>query len=72
MIGIVEGLVARDIRRFSGGRESALLYHRAKKYIPVTFLVSIFLYLILPININPQWLFVPGASFILHWPLQLR
>lgn len=29
-VGLVDGLVERSIRRYSGGRESATLYHRAK------------------------------------------
>ncbi|MBK9705417.1 MAG: DUF4400 domain-containing protein, partial [Betaproteobacteria bacterium] len=29
-VGMIDGLVERSIRRHSGGRESATLYHRAK------------------------------------------
>jgi integrating conjugative element membrane protein (TIGR03747 family) len=33
LVGIIDGLVQRDIRRWSGGRESAFVYHWAKKFI---------------------------------------
>ena len=31
LLGIVDGLVRRDLRRWGGGRESSFVYHRAKK-----------------------------------------
>ena len=29
-VGLVDGLVRRDIRRFGAGRESGFIYHRAR------------------------------------------
>ena len=33
LIGLVDGLVQRDLRRWGGGRESSYLYHYAKKSV---------------------------------------
>ena len=32
LVGAVDGLVRRDLRRWSGGRESSFVYHHAKRY----------------------------------------
>lgn len=32
LLGAVDGLVRRDLRRWGGGRESSLVYHRAKRF----------------------------------------
>lgn len=32
LVGAVDGLVRRDLRRWSGGRESSFVYHHAKNY----------------------------------------
>lgn len=32
LIGVVDGLVRRDRRRWTGGRESSFVYHHAKRY----------------------------------------
>jgi integrating conjugative element membrane protein (TIGR03747 family) len=32
LLGAVDGLVRRDLRRWGGGRESSFIYHHAKRY----------------------------------------
>ena len=32
LVGVVDGLVRRDLRRWGGGRESSFVYHHAKRY----------------------------------------
>lgn len=32
LIGLVDGLVRRDLRKWSGGRESSFIYHHAKRF----------------------------------------
>ncbi len=59
--GLIDGLVQRDLRRFGGGRESALLYHRAKFYGTACLQWGLFLYLILPFAIQPEHLLLPFA-----------
>jgi hypothetical protein len=47
-VGMVDGLVERSIRRYSGGRESATLYHRAKYAIAGVVGSWLFVYVCLP------------------------
>lgn len=57
-VAFLDGLVERDLRKWGFGRESALLYHRARRYIPYSLLVSVVIYLALPISLAPTKLFV--------------
>ena len=61
LMGAIDGLVARDLRRFGGGAESSFMYHHLKKMIRPMFSVPIFLYLISPWSVHPTWLFGPFA-----------
>jgi integrating conjugative element membrane protein (TIGR03747 family) len=61
LVGFIDGLVQRDLRKFCGGRESALVYHRAKRYIMPTLMTGFFIYLILPLPLSPIWIFLPTA-----------
>ena len=64
MLGIVDGLVQRDLRRWGGGRESSYLYHYAKRSNGV-FLVSAWvLYLALPFSVPPVWIILPFATLL--------
>jgi integrating conjugative element membrane protein (TIGR03747 family) len=61
-VGLVDGLVRRDIRRFGAGRESGFVYHRAKALlIPMAVLPGI-VYLALPVSLHPLWILLPGAA----------
>ena len=33
LVGVTDGLVQRDLRRWGGGRESSFVYHHAKRFI---------------------------------------
>jgi len=59
--GMVDGLVARHIRKEGGGRESSWLYHRAKWAIITLSGTSIMVILLLPINYSPSWVLPAGA-----------
>jgi integrating conjugative element membrane protein (TIGR03747 family) len=60
MVGLVDGLARRDVRRWSGGRESAFLYHKAKNLINPAFTGGFTLYLTWPIGgFNPAWMVLP-------------
>jgi len=61
VLGIVDGLVQRDIRKFQGARESTYFFHRIKKAWHSSFFVPLFLYLVWPYAINPAWFLVPMA-----------
>lgn len=52
LVGIVDGLVQRQVRRFNVQRESGYLHHRAKAlFLPFTLLPG-FMYLVLPISVS--------------------
>ncbi len=59
LIFIIDGLVKRDIRKFQGARESALVFHRLKGFTGFCFFAPFFIYLSIPIAINPLFIFIP-------------
>ncbi len=61
-VGMIDGLVERSIRRCSGGRESATLYHRAKYAIACVAGLSLFVYVCIPAAVELQgWSWVTAA-----------
>lgn len=58
---LADGLAGRAVRRASGGRESASLYHRAKHLQVVLLVMSAAVGLLLPASIDPRYIWVPGA-----------
>ncbi|MCK2094576.1 TIGR03747 family integrating conjugative element membrane protein [Thauera aromatica] len=63
-VGMVDGLVRRDIRKFGAGRESGFIYHRAKaSLIPLAVLPWI-IYLTLPISVHPLLVLLPSAALL--------
>ncbi|MFV0277020.1 MAG: DUF4400 domain-containing protein [Parahaliea sp.] len=58
-----EGLVARDIRRYTGGHESSYVFHKAKRWIMPSVLLSITVYLLLPFSVAPALVFAPTMLF---------
>ncbi len=59
-VALADGLAQRSIRRASGGRESASLYHRAKHLqLMACALVAAFV-LLVPMSIDPRWIALPG------------
>jgi integrating conjugative element membrane protein (TIGR03747 family) len=61
LIGVIDGLVQRDIRRWSGGRESSFIYHWAKKLIMPSLTLPWMLYLAMPISLHPNLIVLPFA-----------
>lgn len=63
-VGLVDGLVRRDIRRFGAGRESGFVYHRAKAcLVPIAILPWV-VYLALPVSISPMFILLPCAALL--------
>ena len=58
---LADGLAGRAVRRASGGRESASLYHRAKHLQVVLLVASAAIGLLLPSSIDPRYVWLPGA-----------
>lgn len=64
--GAVDGLMRRDLRRFSADRESSFVYHRAKRTLLPLMVSPWLIYLSLPTSVNPIWVLVPCAA-LLGW-----
>lgn len=62
VVGLVEGLVRRDLRRWGGGRETSFLYHHGKKLLGPSILSCWVLYLILPVSVHPTLVLLPFAA----------
>lgn len=60
-VGLVDGLVRRDIRRFGAGRESGFLYHRAKASLMPLAMLPWVSYLALPVSVDPLLILLPSA-----------
>lgn len=61
-VGLVDGLVRRDLRRFGAGLESGFVYHRARAMIKPLAVAPWVLYLSLPISISPILVLLPCAA----------
>jgi integrating conjugative element membrane protein (TIGR03747 family) len=63
-VGLVDGFVRRDVRRFGAGHESGFLYHRAKaSLMPLALLPSV-LYLAVPVSVHPLVVLLPSAVLL--------
>lgn len=57
LLGLVDGLARRDLRRWSGGRESSFVYHHAKRYTAWALTGGFGLYLAWPFGgFNPAYM----------------
>ncbi|MCW2478039.1 TIGR03747 family integrating conjugative element membrane protein [Candidatus Symbiopectobacterium sp. NZEC135] len=63
-VGLVDGLVRRDVRRFGAGRESGFIYHRAKAALLPLAVLPWVTYLALPISMHPLLILLPGAALL--------
>jgi len=63
LVGLVDGLVQRDLRRWGGGRESSFVYHYAKKAMMPLVVMTWVSYLALPFSVHPVVIVVPFAMF---------
>lgn len=62
LLGLVDGLVQRDLRRWGGGRESSYLYHYAKNSVWMIMLSAWVIYLALPISLHPVFIVLPFSA----------
>lgn len=61
LVGFIDGLVRRDLRRFSSGHESGFVYHRARSAILPAAILPWVIYLALPVSVSPLLILLPGA-----------
>lgn len=59
LLGLVDGLSLREIRRAELGRESSYLFHMLNLWIARIIGLGLCLWVCMPAAINPQWFFVP-------------
>lgn len=64
LVGIVDGLVRRDIRRFGSGYESAFIYHHARRTVRPVFFLPWLIYLSLPFSLHPAVILLPAALLL--------
>ena len=61
LVAFTDGLLQRDLRRFGGGRESAYLWHYAKRWVAPMLALPVIIYLAAPFSIYPPYLIIPFA-----------
>src|SRR3546814_16519279 len=62
-VGLVDGLVRRDIRRFGAGRESGFIYPRPRASLIPLAVMPWVTYLALSLSVNPLLILLPSAAF---------
>lgn len=71
LLGAIDGLARRDLRRWGGGRESSFLYHRAKKATLWSLTVGFGLYLAWPFGgFNPAYMVLVFTALV-AWSLSV-
>ena len=61
LVGVVEGLMQRDLRRWCGGNESGFVYHWAKRWVQPVLFGCWMIYLMLPFSVHPNLVIIPFA-----------
>lgn len=64
LIGAVDGLVERDLRRWGGGRESSNVFNLAKRSVVPAFVGACVIYISLPFSIDPVVILMPFALLL--------
>ncbi|WNN39182.1 TIGR03747 family integrating conjugative element membrane protein [Pseudomonas inefficax] len=62
--GAVDGLMRRDLRKFSADRESSYVYHRAKRALLPLIISPSMIYLSFPSSFDPVWILLPSAILL--------
>lgn len=61
IVGFCDGLMQRDIRRWTAANESSFVYHIAKKLSMPTLILGMLIYLSSPWSIHPNLVLIPTA-----------
>ncbi len=62
IVSAIDGFVERDLRKFGGGMERAMVYHYVKPHAKLIVIVSWVAYLSMPFSIHPNHIFIPAAA----------
>ncbi|MBX9705191.1 MAG: DUF4400 domain-containing protein [Gammaproteobacteria bacterium] len=71
IVGFIDGLTQRYIRRMRAGRESALIYHHAKALILLSLMFGSFIALIVPMSAIDTELVMVASALIFGWTIQV-
>lgn len=61
IVGLADGLMQRDLRRWCGGNESGYIYHWAKRFALPVLVITWVIYLAIPSSIHPNFIITPFA-----------
>ncbi|EBY5131486.1 TIGR03747 family integrating conjugative element membrane protein [Salmonella enterica subsp. enterica serovar Brazzaville] len=61
VVGLIDGLVRRDLRRFGAGHESGFVYHHARRMIGSSLVATGLVWLAVPFFLEPGVVLVLGA-----------
>ena len=59
---LIDGVVQRDIRKFTGGHESSYVFHKAKRWVVPAIVGTVSLYLMMPWSLYPALVFAPSMA----------
>ncbi|EEH9251312.1 DUF4400 domain-containing protein, partial [Salmonella enterica] len=64
VIGLIDGLVRHDLRKFGAGHESGFVYHHARRMIGSSLAATVLVWLALPVFLEPRVVLLLGALLI--------
>ncbi|EJE9589571.1 TIGR03747 family integrating conjugative element membrane protein [Salmonella enterica] len=64
VVGLIDGLVRRDLRRFGAGHESGFVYHHARRMIGSSLIATGLVWLAMPVFLVPEYVFISAAAGI--------
>ncbi|HCI6425178.1 TPA: DUF4400 domain-containing protein [Klebsiella quasipneumoniae subsp. similipneumoniae] len=64
VVGLIDGLVRRDLRKFGAGHESGFVYHHARRMIGSSLAATVLVWLALPVFLEPRVVLLLGALLI--------
>lgn len=59
---LIDGIVSRDIRKFTGGHESSYVFHKAKRWLLPGIIGTVSVYLMVPWSLYPALVFAPSMA----------
>lgn len=64
LMGFIDGLAERELRRWGGGRESSNVFNLARRSVLPAFAMACVIYISLPFSINPALVMLPFAALL--------
>ncbi|ECD5449787.1 TIGR03747 family integrating conjugative element membrane protein [Salmonella enterica] len=64
VVGLIDGLVRRDLRRFGAGHESGFVYHHARRMISSSLIATGLVWLAEPVFLEPEYALMPGGILV--------